>query len=375
MNRVAIIYRMDHPGGVQSCVLALIRGLNARGIVPAIVWDVEPNRKLMKEHSAEASFLKVRFPVATRWTDKMPGSIRYILRSLNVFNSKTLGEKFDFIFSFYNGFLPTKGEPHVYFCSGPPILPQLVSRRSGLQALPTLFSRSLYRNLLRHRFPAYERHRHGVYVINSQFTARFYAETYGESIDVVYPPISQKDVCYLPGDMRERNLITFFSRIAPYKRPEFLIEVARARPDREVVIMGAVSRTQKKYLQKLEKQAEGLGNIRFVPNASQAIVHEILSKTRFYIFPARNEHFGMTTPEAICRGAVPFVHDSGGQREIVPQESLRFIDSNFDTGLARLLELPDETLNEYRMELSKHMTNFTEETFVTKMLNKLDAVS
>ena len=41
--RVGIVYRMDHPGGVQSVALALIRGLNQAGIKPDIIWDLPPN--------------------------------------------------------------------------------------------------------------------------------------------------------------------------------------------------------------------------------------------------------------------------------------------------------------------------------------------
>jgi glycogen synthase len=40
----------------------------------------------------------------------------------------------------------------------------------------------------------------------------------------------------------------------------------------------------------------------------------------------RNEPFGISTVEAIAAGCVPIVHNSGGQREIVPFDDLRFND-------------------------------------------------
>jgi len=39
-----------------------------------------------------------------------------------------------------------------------------------------------------------------------------------------------------------------------------------------------------------------------------------------------NEPFGITTVQAIASGCIPVVHNSGGQKEIVPLEKLRFND-------------------------------------------------
>ncbi len=38
-KKVAIVYRLDMPGGVQSCVFSLIKGLNSMDIIPDILWD------------------------------------------------------------------------------------------------------------------------------------------------------------------------------------------------------------------------------------------------------------------------------------------------------------------------------------------------
>jgi len=85
------------------------------------------------------------------------------------------------------------------------------------------------------------------------------------------------------------------------------------------------------------------------------------------VFPATNEHFGMTTGEAIDSGAIPFVHDSGGQREIVVDERLRLRDGEFFAKFEVLSAASDETLSTIRWALNPHVRRFSREVFVTKV--------
>ena len=80
----------------------------------------------------------------------------------------------------------------------------------------------------------------------------------------------------------------------------------------------------------------------------------------------------MTTAEAIASGAIPFVHNSGGQREIVPDERLRFTDDEFISKFQALLELPETEQNQIRSHLSEHIRQYSEEIFIEKMLAFLD---
>jgi glycosyltransferase involved in cell wall biosynthesis len=89
------------------------------------------------------------------------------------------------------------------------------------------------------------------------------------------------------------------------------------------------------------------------------------------VFPAINEHFGMTTPEAIALGAVPFVHDSGGQREIVNNPKFRFVDSEFMEKFDTIFNLNLDELDVARMSLAKHVHTFSEEVFVSRMLERI----
>jgi hypothetical protein len=80
----------------------------------------------------------------------------------------------------------------------------------------------------------------------------------------------------------------------------------------------------------------------------------------------------MTTPEAILHGAIPLVHDSGGQVEIVPDDRLRFKDDTLLETFDRLASLPESDLLEIRSRMLRHAQQYTEAAFHAAMLSHLD---
>lgn len=367
--RVALVYRLDRPGGVQSVAYALIRGLNRLGIVPDILWDVEPDGAALASQGAQANFRPLRFPISSRTIERLNPTLTYLAWVPNVVRTSQIRPGYDFYYIFFNGLLVDDGTAHVRYLSGPPLLPQLQEQ----SRLPFRLARALYRGLLRRRWPAFEYHRESNYVINSNFTAELFAEAHGVQLPVVYPPIDVSNRSYDPADLDRRDTITFFSRFVESKRPELAIELAARHPHLRTVLMGGVAPHRRAYFERLQMLAAelGRGDIHFIANPSNEEVEAELSRTRFYVFPAVREHFGMTTVEAIASGAVPFVHDSGGQREIVPIDALRFNDENRFTRFDALVNAPTEKLSGYRDFLSEHIRRFSEEAFVERMLSFL----
>ena len=96
---------------------------------------------------------------------------------------------------------------------------------------------------------------------------------------------------------------------------------------------------------------------------------EHLYKAKFYVFTAKDEHFGITTVEAMMHGAIPFVHNSGGQKEIVPFEELRFEDEEFISKFDILINKNEQALDDIRNKMSKHLQKFEEFVFIDKMLS------
>jgi len=374
---IALVYRLDSPGGVQSCCFSLIKGLNREGIIPDIIWDVEPDWSLLEEIGVEANFRFIRFTIPTPFIEKLPNSLRYSAWVANTINGNQYLDDYDFFYIFYNGFLINHDTPHVRYLPGPPLLPQLETSSPGLRGIPSRINKRLYKHLLKHFLPVYEFHNNDNYVIISQYTSDLFKEAHGVELPIIYPPINLSNHSFDFKDLPNRNSITFFSRIIDYKRPEFVLKLAQEYQDLRCVIMGGVPSYRQSYFQDLQDQAKKLGikNSVFLANPSNQRVKDELSRTLYYIFPGINEHFGMTTTEAIASGAIPYVHDSGGQTEIVIDPRLRFTDMDFMRKFDTLIRLPAEELNSIRKTLLEHIQQYSDEIFISKMLSYLSSDS
>jgi hypothetical protein len=371
--RVAIVARLTEPGGVQSVALSMIKGLNSRGIVPDVLWDVKPSASLLAGAGVRAGFRPVWFPLNTFVIDKMPLSLRYLAFLLNAKNGNRFRDEYDFAYTVNQIFVFPADFPHVYFLSGPPLLPQLDLPPPGWRGIPLACFKWTYRTFLRKWRPIYDYQPGSTFVINSHYTARLFKEAHGIDLPVVHPPIDVSGRKFEQGDLAGRDSMVFFSRIVAYKRPGMMLDLCRQHRQLRCVIMGGVQPHRRPYFDELRRTAEqeGLGIV-FLDNPSDGRVRTELARAKFYVFPAVNEHFGMTTPEAIASGAIPFVHDSGGQVEIVPDDRLRFTDDQFLAKFNALAAMPDEELESIRKKLNVHVRKYSEEAFIAKMLDYLD---
>ena len=372
--KVGIVYRLDHPGGMQSCALSLVKGLNRRGIIPDILWDVEPDWSFFKRSGIEARYRHLKFPVSSLVMDRLPSTLRFLAGLANILSGDRYGTDYGFLYIFYNGFLVTNGTPHLRYVAGPPLLPQLEIIRPGVAGIPFRTSLWLYQNFLRKVSPAYELHPGNNYVTISQFIANLFQEAYKVDLPVISPSIEMAERHFDFTDLKDRDTLTFFSRFADYKRPELVLDLAEQHLDMRCVMMGGVPPHRRPYFEALQKQAKDreLDKVVFLARPSDLQIKEELARTRFYVFPAINEHFGMTTAEAIASGAIPYVHDSGGQKEIVNDPRLRFEDLEFFDKFDALMNCPEMELNQIRKALSIHIQQYSEDVFIEKMLSYID---
>ncbi|WP_372644055.1 glycosyltransferase family 4 protein [Ancylomarina sp.] len=364
--KVAIIYDLTAAGGVQTCVLSLIKGLNKKGIKPTIFWDDAPNSELLNEAGVVADYSKLRLPIASSFIKSIPVLFRYLLWPFNMIKISRIPNHYDYVYTFTSNVLVDQDRPHLFYLSGPPLLPQLESKTVRFKMI-----KLFYKCIIRPFYPAYEPQANANYVINSRFTAKLFEEAHNRKLEVIYPSNQLKIENLQEDDFNLRENITFFSRIVEYKRPEFLMRLAKQYPNLKFVIMGGVSKIRIDYLESLKKIAgeQKLSNLSFYPNVSLNEIDHILKKTLFYIFPAINEHFGITTVEGVLKGCIPFVHNSGGQKEIVPFDSMRFNDEDFLRKFEDLLSLNNDDLIRLRNELHKHILLFSEDSYIDRMVN------
>jgi len=367
--KIAIVYDLTELGGVQTCVFSLIKGLNRLGITPTLFWDEPPSKSNIDSMGLKLDYSYLKLPIKSARLKKLPATVRYMVEPFDMFKISRIPKEFDFVYAFMTFVRIDQNRPHLFYLSGPPLLPQLEPSDFKFR-----IGKAFYKIFLERFYPAYIPQKNANYVINSQYTAEMYLEAHKEKPEVVYPSNQLDFEEKTKFDSKERRYTTFFSRIMKYKRPEMLFELAAKNPEREFVIMGGVSPKREFYLNELKNEAKSkkLSNIRFVPNASNEEVEQILKQTLIYFFPAVNEHFGITTVEAILKGCVPLVHNSGGQIEIVPNQELRFDDNNFVEKYSRLISMPENQLEELMESLGRHIDRFSEAVYISKMLSFLN---
>lgn len=363
---------MSNQGGIQSCVISLIRGLNQRNIIPDIVWDLPPNWEMLREAGVQAGFYQIEFGVSSSIMDHLPHTFRYVGQWFQFIHDDFLGD-YDFVYSFYNGFIAEK-IPHVYYLIGPPLLPQLNQNVGEIRQFPFRFLQWLYKIVISRISPVFEYHRESNYIIISEFTAELFHDAHGIELPVIYPPINISNRRFNLDDLDQRDTVTFFSRIVDYKRPGMILKLAQQFPQFRYVIMGGVIPKWEPFLLALKDKANkmSLSNVVFLPNVTKRQALCELSRTRFFVFPGKNEHFGMVTPEAIASGAIPYVHNSGGQVEIVNEIDLRFTDDDFIEKFQYLSLASSSELNNYRFRLKEHIQQYSEDVYVSRMISYLN---
>lgn len=179
-------------------------------------------------------------------------------------------------------------------------------------------------------------------VANSVFTKEALLKVYPSfkgDVEVLYPPVEKVN---LPKEKKDANLVVSLGRFSPDKRQMEQIEIASKCPELKFVLMGFIN--SQAYFEQCQAKINelGLSNVSLLGDAPKAEVDQTLAKATFFLHNLRNEPFGITAVQGIQAGCIPLVHNSGGQKEVVPMENLRY--SSIQDAIEKLRLLQD--LNE-----------------------------
>lgn len=202
---------------------------------------------------------------------------------------------------------------------------------------------------------------------NSQFTADKCEDSWDIVPDaILYPPCIETVRCPSPS----KSGVVTLGAFHPNKRQLFQLDVARELPDVEFTLMGRVkSGTSNKYFRKCKRKIErsGLDNVTLRPNAGVETVRAELEGNRVFLHTMRLEEFGISIVEAINHGCIPIVHDSGGPREIVDSEGLRFESLEECVELVRRIVSGDKP--KYCEAVAERIEQFTTDRFRDRLSN------
>ncbi len=370
--RIAVVaHRFDCLGGIQTLFLELIAGLNEAGVVPEVVWDEPQIWEVLGNPGVRTTFGGGRLAVSSARLRRLPAPLAAVLKPWSIRHARLGLDRYDFVYCFEAGVRMPKGVPNVCWLAGPGFLRLPGDRVNWRRFWSPAEIKMIVNHLLQPLFP---RDRHSSYVTHSEYIAGLVEERWGVRLPVIWPPARSRP---LPSPPARRTGFLYLSRLEELKQADTFLNLAKSLPDQRMTLAGAVTGGDRAYLAHLRGRlaAEGLGNVAIVENPSEADVAGLLASHEFFVFPAHWEHFGIVTVEAILAGLLPLVHDTGGQREIVPDESLRFLsDEDLLDRARRVLRLTPAERAGLVGRLKRHAERGTPDRFRDIMLAKVREV-
>jgi glycosyltransferase involved in cell wall biosynthesis len=226
---------------------------------------------------------------------------------------------------------------------------------------------------------------YSIVTANSCYTAEWIEKLWGLHSKVVY------SVCDDMGPAaRKEKIILNVGRFAAnaagnyYKRQEVLLDVFKGLTDLhrdgwQLHFAGSIARDNalSRLTRELVEAAKGYPVV-FHFNADLDALRTLYRKAAIYwhatgygvsVRPELQEHFGLTTVEAMSAGAVPVVIDSGGQRETVTHgvDGLRWNDLASLVAQTRLLISDAQLLNRLSRQAVLASANFSRAAFTARM--------
>jgi len=363
--RVGIVKsRFFGPGGIQTCCIELCAGLNRLGIVPDVLWDEPTDWRDVTDSPPDMRFIPGRLPISSARLRSLPRWLRYRLHPLSVRFARLGLERYDFVYGFEDGARVASGVPNLCYTGGPPFVRTPDQRID----LPRALATSKIRKMAGRLVPPVRPDPRARYVAVSSWIADLFLKTYGIRVPIVWPPVRARRLETVPS----RNGFLFMSRLEVEKRPHVMLSLARRFPRLRFTIAGRGYADAYVSALRFSARHEANGNVRLVLNPTDREVSRLFAEHEFFVFPAQWEHFGIVTVEAIQAGLIPLVHDSGGQREIVPVDALRFAsESELVEKVEVLLSKPPSDRGEVLRELQKHVARGSPENYCREMISPL----
>lgn len=362
--KVAIVKSRIYKGGVSQVLTCIIETLNKRGIKPDIIT--------LKSHINETTFQKdyganLSFTIKEVFTDfRMPYEWHFLYFNLI---SRPYLKKYDLIIDSNNtSFLSQNKIPVINYIHYPRknrVISNLFSihlpegkKKSILDVKNDLFF------VAKFLFQFDKKRKENEKIIcNSNFTASVYHKLYHEdlrNIKVIYPPIQLKQTKSID---KIKNTVVTLGRFSDEKRQLEQIEIAKQLPHLNFRIIGFTGNN--KYFIKCEEKikSERIENVILFPNISYNEIEKHLNESTFFLHNVRMEPFGISTIQAISKGCIPVVHNSGGSKEIVQTEKLLF--NTIEDCINIFNNINEESINLLNIEFkNRDLSIYGKENFI-----------
>jgi len=173
---------------------------------------------------------------------------------------------------------------------------------------------------------------------------------------VIYPPVETADF----KNVVIEDYYVISGRLSSYKNFDLVVELFNNIKKKLVVIGTGI---EEKNLKKMAQS-----NIQFVGRVTNEELHEILSSAKGYIFPVKDEDFGIAPVEALSHGVPVLAHRSGGPLETIieNEDGLFFDEISLENLSEKFVEFDKKISSDFfnRQEIAKRAKRFDEKVFI-----------
>lgn len=299
-------------------------------------------------------------------------------------------EKYDlFINNCYHNNMPSPAKTSVYMCMFPQKLENKDRSIGSAKKLYLFIMHNLYRATM-HPHEKYAVNSYTYVVSISEFTRHYVKELWHRDSTILYP-ISD-DMLVKNPQAKEKIILhvgRFFENAGQnhHKRQDMLIDSFASLTELhkdgwQLHFVGSVAEDvgALKYVLELVEKSQGLP-VFFHFNASFSELKDLYNKASIYWhatgfgsdaekLPERQEHFGISTVEAMSTGTIPVVIDSAGQKETVTPGQDGYLwhtKKELQNYTKEVVSLNSEELKKLQSQAIKSATRFNKEAFNKKI--------
>jgi glycosyltransferase involved in cell wall biosynthesis len=212
---------------------------------------------------------------------------------------------------------------------------------------------------------------------NSNWTAGVVDEIYDVCPQTVYPPVDTSEFSPLPLSEQEHGFVSI-GRLSPDKNILRNIEIVERLRERghdvHLHLIGPTPRPD--YLASIKDRIDGCSFVSLDHELNRDELVEMINRHRYGLHGKEHEHFGLVVAELIAGGSIPFIPNSGGQREIVAErEDLLY--SSTEEAVKKIDHvLADSSLEtEIRQNLPNMDERFGRDRFHTEINNIIRGIT
>lgn len=249
--------------------------------------------------------------------DKIKSRFGFDLSGLNIVSSVNRGSGYDLCFWLSDGSVPTLG-----------------ARRNILH-----FQRPFWRVEGKSLINRMKFMRINKVVVNSKFTKSYIDDEFPVDSFVLYPPVDVKQ--FKSG--KKENIILYvgrFSQLEQSKKQDVLLRAFKkfhdsGNTDWKLILAGGSDVGRTKFVDRLKENAKTYP-VKIIENPNFDELKNLYATAKIFWSASgygvddkkeanKVEHFGIAPVEAMAAGAVPFLYNAGGHREIVEEGKNGFL--------------------------------------------------